>query len=143
MVKHNTQFDFGDGWEPDKDFVLYEHLITDRGSTYSVSIGRVSHREDIKAFLKKLKTSKTYAKATHHSWAVRIAHEGVLYESKSDDGEKGAGQVILRVMQGENVTNGIVCVTRWFGGVQLMGDRFKHLQDAARYAIEHSRIPQA
>jgi putative IMPACT (imprinted ancient) family translation regulator len=44
--------------------------------------------------------------------------------------------VIMRVMQKEEVSDCIVCVTRWFGGVKLMGDRFKHLQDATRIAIE-------
>ena len=142
MIKQNNQFDFGDGWEPSKDFTLYENIISDRGSTYSVSIGRASNREEIKAFLNKLKTSKKYAKATHNSWAARIAREGIVYETKSDNGESGAGQVILRVMRGEEARNCIVCVTRWFGGVKLMGDRFKHVHDAAWYALQHNRIPQ-
>jgi putative IMPACT (imprinted ancient) family translation regulator len=43
--------------------------------------------------------------------------------------------VILRIMQKENLTNAIICVTRWFGGIKLMGDRFKHIQDATKHAI--------
>ena len=46
------------------------------------------------------------------------------------------GMVILRVMQKEQVQNTVICVTRWFGGVKLMGDRFKHVQDAAKYAVD-------
>ena len=135
MPRQNTQFDFGDSREPRDFFVLHEKIIKDRGSVYSVSIGRVEGREEIKEFLKKLKKNKKYAKASHNSWAVRISHEGTIFETKSDDGETGAGMVILRVMQKENVTNCIVCVTRWFGGTKLMGDRFKHLQNATKYAV--------
>ena len=60
----------------------------------------------------------------------------MLYETKADDGETGAGMVILTVMQKQEVQDCVICVTRWFGGVKLMGDRFKHLQDATKYAIE-------
>lgn len=136
MPRQSTQFDFGDALEPREQFVQYEKIIEDRGSRYSVSMGRVEGREDIKAFLKHLKQNKKYAKATHNSFAARLSHDGAIYETKSDDGETGAGTVILRVMQKKNVTNCVICVTRWFGGVKLMGDRFKHVQDATKYAID-------
>lgn len=44
--------------------------------------------------------------------------------------------VILRIMQKEDVTDCVICVTRWFGGIKLMGDRFKHVQDATKVAID-------
>jgi putative IMPACT (imprinted ancient) family translation regulator len=131
-----TPFAFGSGITPTSPFMLLEHIIEDRGSRYSVSYGLVTSREDIKTFLKQLKSKKAYQKATHHSYAARIEHEGVIYETKSDDGETGAGQVILRMMQKHDVRNGVICVTRWFGGTKLMGDRFKHIQDGTLIAIE-------
>lgn len=137
MIKQNTRFDFGDSREAKDTFTLYEQIIEDRGSRYSVSTGRVTNREDIKTFLKTLKKNKKYQKATHNTWAARVSHEGTIFETKNDDGETGAGMVILRVMQKEDVTNTIICVTRWFGGIKLMGDRFKHVQDATKYAIEN------
>lgn len=135
MPTQSTKFDFGDSRKPTKDFVLLGKIIEDRGSKYSVSYGKVHGKEDIKAFLKELKSSKKYAKATHNTWAARITHEGAVYETKNDDGETGAGMVILRVMQKEDITDCVICVTRWFGGVKLMGDRFKHVQDATKHAI--------
>jgi len=136
MPKQTTQFDFGGGLTPVETFNLYEEIIIDRGSRYSVSIGHVKGRADIKKFLKRLKQPKLYQKATHHSWAARLRHDGVVYETKADDGETGAGQVILRQLQKHDVINGIVCVTRWFGGTKLEGDRFRHLQNATLYAIK-------
>ncbi len=132
-------FALGDGVTPSFPFVLLEQIIEDRGSRYSVSYGVVHNREDIKAFLKTLKKAKAYARADHNSFAARIEHEGVIYETKSDDGETGAGQVILRMLEKHDVRNCVICVTRWFGGVKLMGDRFKHIQDATITAIEHMR----
>ena len=125
--------------EPKERFLLFEKIIEDRGSRYSVSIGLVHNREDIKVFLKELKKNKKYMKATHNTWAARVSKDGTIFETKADDGETGAGMTILRVMQGEDVTNCVVCVTRWFGGIKLMGDRFKHVQDSTKYAIEQIR----
>ena len=135
MPKQSTQFDFGDSKKPESDFTLYEKIITDRGSKYSVSIGRVSNREEVTQFLQRLKANKKYAKATHNSWAARITNNGTIYETKNDDGETGAGMVILRMLQKENVTDCIVCVTRWFGCTHLHADRFRHLQCATLYAL--------
>ena len=137
MPKQSTSFDFGDSKQPSSTFELFEYIIEDRGSKYSASLGRVEGRDDIKAFLKQLKSKKQYQKADHNSWAARITHEGAVYETKSDDGETGAGMVILRIMQAYNVTNCTVAVTRWFGGTKLMGDRFKHLQDATKHALNN------
>jgi putative IMPACT (imprinted ancient) family translation regulator len=136
MAQQSARFDFEDKKVPRTAFALHEMVIEDRGSRYSVSIGLVHGREDIKLFLKQLKKSKKIAKATHNSWAARIAKDGAIFETKSDDGETGAGMVILRIMQKEEVSDCVVCVTRWFGGVKLMGDRFKHVQDATKLAIE-------
>jgi len=136
MAQQSTRFDFEDKKNPSNDFELYEMVIEDRGSRYSVSIGRAQGREDIKLFLRHLKKNKKYAKATHNSWAARITKDGAIYETKNDDGETGAGMVILRVMQKAEVSDCVICVTRWFGGVKLMGDRFKHVQDATGIAID-------
>lgn len=120
-----------------EDFVLLENIIEDRGSVYSVSYGKVSGKEDVKNFLKTLKSQKRYAKADHHSWGMRAVHDGVLYEFKSDDGETGAGMVVLNILRQEDVADTIVCVTRWFGGIKLLNDRYKHIQDATRAAVRN------
>ena len=137
MKTNQILIDFDDGKSCDKDFLLFKRIIKDRGSVYSVSGGKVFNREDIKKFLKKLKSNKKYAKATHNTWAVRISHEGKIFETKNDDGETGAGNTILRVLQRENLINTVVVVTRWFGGIKLQGDRFRHVQDATKYFISH------
>jgi len=140
MRKENQlQADVFDNYTISKDFLLFEKIISDRGSKYSVSGGQVHNKEDIKAFLKRLKKDKKYAKASHNSWAVRISKDNQIFETKSDDGETGAGNVILRILQKRDFINIIVVVTRWFGGIKLEGDRFKHIQNATIYLLDNSQ----
>ena len=79
-----------------------------------------------------LKRSKKFAKATHNSWACVLSDAGAV---KNDDGEAGAGMVILRMLEREGLRDHIVVVTRWFGGKHLGGDRFRHVQEAVRTYI--------
>ena len=58
---------------------------------------------------------------------------------KNDDGEAGAGMVILRMLEREDLRDHIIVVTRWFGGKHLGGDRFRHVQDAVRYYLDDLR----
>lgn len=138
MKNKTRSMDLG-GHEPLKEFVNYEKIISDRKSIYSVSMGRVHGQKDIKKFLRLTKQIKNHHKATHHSWAVRISNDGAIYESKSDGGETGAGQVILRILQKKEMINTAVCVTRWYGGIKLESDRFKHIQDATLYVLDQGK----
>lgn len=107
---------------------LLDNVISDRGSKYSVSGGSVTSRAEVDAFLKELKKNKKFAKATHNTWAVLLP-DGPL---KADDGEAGAGNVILRMLEREGIENHVIVVTRWFGGKHLGGDRFRHVAEAVR-----------
>lgn len=98
-----------------------------------MSGGVVHSREEALAFLKALRRKKRFAKATHNTWAVLLANAPL----KNDDGESGAGMVILRMLEREGLRNQIIVVTRWYGGVKLGGDRFRRVQDAVRYYIEN------
>ncbi len=105
-----------------------EDVLRDRGSRYAVSGGPVQGRDGALAFVAAVKSQKKFAKATHHSWAAVLAGEMV----KSDDGEAGAGAVILRMIDRERLADHIIVVTRWYGGVHLGGDRFAHIVTAVR-----------
>ena len=108
-------------------------ILTDRGSKYAVSGAAVSTRADVDAVLQDLKTDKAYAKATHNTWAA-VLPTGAL---KADDGESGAGMVILRMLERAGMENHVVIVTRWYGGKKLGGDRFRRVQDATRAYLDH------
>lgn len=109
-----------------------EGVVHDRGSKYAVSGGVVTGRDGVQGFLKELKRNKKYAKATHNTWAV-ILPDGPL---KNDDGEGGAGQVILQMLEREGLRDHVVVVTRWYGGKHLGGDRFRHVATCVRTYLE-------
>lgn len=109
-------------------------VITDKGSRYAVSGGVARSKVEAKAFLATLKRGKKFARATHNSWAVLLADGSIV---KNDDGEAGAGLIIARVLEGADRRELVVVVTRWFGGVKLGGDRFRHVATAANMFLEH------
>ena len=116
--------------------LLFENIINDRGSKYSVCGAPASSKAEVMDVLKELKKSKKYAKATHNTWAMLLSDGGPL---KNDDGESGAGMVILRMLEREQLFDHVIIVTRWFGGTQLGGDRFRRVQDTVAYYLEHRR----
>lgn len=114
---------------------VFDGILSDRGSKYAVSGGPVRTREEALRFIKLLCRDKKFAKATHNSWGVLLP-EGPV---KNDDGESGAGMVILRMLEREDLQGHIVVVTRWYGGRKLGGDRFRRVQDAVRYYLDNRR----
>ena len=116
------------------DIEIFDNIITDRGSKYAVSGVAVTSKEEALKAVKFLKKTKKYAKATHNSWAVILSKGG---PTKNDDGEAGAGMVIVRMLERAALTDHLIIVTRWFGGVHLGGDRFRRVQDAVRFYLDH------
>jgi putative IMPACT (imprinted ancient) family translation regulator len=112
-----------------------EDVLRDRGSRYAVSGGLATQRAQAAAFVADLRRVKKFAKATHHSWAAVLGGEAVRH----DDGEAGAGDVILRMIQREGLENHIIVVTRWYGGVHLGGDRFAHIVTCTRAYLQALR----
>ncbi len=115
-------------------FQQFDNILSDRGSKYSVSGGVARNRAEAQALIKELTRTKKYAKATHNTWAVQFSQGGPL---KNDDGESGAGMVILRMLEREGLNDHIIVVTRWYGGVKLGGDRFRRVQDCVRHYLDH------
>ena len=112
--------------------IVLEDILRDRGSRYAASAGPVRTRAEIDTFLATLRRRRKFDKATHHSWAAVLSDGGPL---KGDDGEAGAGAVILKMLEREGLTDHIVVVTRWYGGVHLGGDRFAHVVTSTRAAL--------
>ena len=118
--------------------IVLEDVLRDRGSRYAASVGPARDRAGVDAFLAELRSRRNFAKATHHSWAVVLSEGGPL---KGDDGEAGAGAVILKMLEREGLVDHIVVVTRWYGGVHLGGDRFAHVVTCTRAALAALRGP--
>lgn len=115
---------------------VFDKIISDRGSRYAVSGGPARTREEAAALLGELKRTKRFAKATHNSWAAVLSGEPV----KDDDGESGAGALMLQMLERAALTDHVVIVTRWYGGKHLGGDRFRHVADAVRHYLRETGL---
>ena len=113
--------------------ITFDTILTDRGSKYAVSGAPVLSKDDALAALKDLKRTKKFARATHNTWAA-LLDAGPI---KNDDGEAGAGMIIVRMLEREGLRNHMVIVTRWYGGKHLGGDRFRHVQDCVTHYLTH------
>lgn len=109
-------------------------VLTDRGSRYAVSGAQVTSRAEVDQVLATLKSDRNYAKATHNTWAALLPTGGL----KADDGESGAGMVILRMLERAALRDHVIIVTRWYGGKKLGGDRFRRVQDAVRAYLDQA-----
>lgn len=81
-------------------------------------------------------------KATHHCSAYRLGRDGHDFHY-DDDGEPSgtAGQPILRQIDGRDLTNTLVVVTRYFGGTKLgTGGLVRAYGDAADAALDRADI---
>ncbi|GAB5448182.1 YigZ family protein [Gymnodinialimonas sp.] len=112
--------------------ITHDNILTDRGSKYAVSGGPATSKAEALTLLKALKRQKKFAKATHNTWALLTADGPV----KNDDGEAGAGMVIVRMLERANLQDHVIIVTRWFGGTHLGGDRFRRVQDCVAHYLD-------
>ena len=96
----------------EKNNVFEEEI---KSSKFITHIFKISNIEEANEILAKIR--KKYYDATHNCYAYKIGE----YEKASDDGEpqKTAGYPILNAINSYGITNVLVVVTRYFGGVLL------------------------
>ena len=87
-------------------------------SIFISTIYHINSKEDVEASLSKVQ--EEFRKATHNAYAYRLGNP-VTWEESYDDGEvKGcAGKPIMNILQKQQITNILVIVTRFYGGVKL------------------------
>jgi len=73
----------------------------------------IENEQDVKDFLEAYRDPTT----THQCWAWKIGH----HVRFNDDGEPSgtAGRPILATIEGNELTNVLVLVNRWYGGIKL------------------------
>ncbi|BAM61639.1 YigZ family protein [Streptococcus dysgalactiae] len=99
-----------------KDNGLFEEEI--KKSRFICQIKRITTEEEGKAFIIAIK--KEHYKANHSCSAMIIGDKSQIKRS-SDDGEPSgtAGIPMLSVLEKQGLTNLVVVVTRYFGGIKL------------------------
>lgn len=97
---------------------ISEAEITEKHSRFIASVRTITSKEDVPKLLKEIMA--LYPRATHYCYAYRLGVHA-QDEYASDAGEPGgtAGRPILGVLKRHGLTNTLLVVTRYFGGVKL------------------------
>ncbi|MFC6615744.1 IMPACT family protein [Halopenitus salinus] len=122
-----------------------------RGSEFIGHASPAASVEDAEAFVETIEAE--FADATHNVPAYRVPDdssdrgspesEAMLREYASDDGEPSgsAGKPCLNVLQGEEIRNAVVVVTRYYGGTNLgVGGLVRAYSRATKEAIEAAGV---
>lgn len=117
-----------------------EVLFKDKNSKFFGYVFPVTSENDVKSNLELLK--KQHHSARHWCYAYQIGTENIIYRA-NDDGEpnNSAGMPIYGQIQSFDVTNVLIVVVRYFGGVKLgVGGLINAYKTAAQLALENSKI---
>lgn len=119
-----------------------EGLFKDKGSKFIAYAFHVKNEEEAKAKMAEIK-KKEYA-ARHHCYAY-ILNPDKSIQRDSDDGEPSntAGKPILGQLLSNDLTNTLIIVVRYFGGVKLgVGGLINAYRNAAADALENIPVEQ-
>ncbi len=128
------------------DAVLYTTLedegvaeFTEKKSVFIGHAKPVRSEEEAQAYVKAQKSA--YMDARHNVWAYLM--KGEIVARYSDDGEPQgtAGVPVLDTIRKSGVTDAVVVVTRYFGGILLgAGGLVRAYSHTARLALEAAHI---
>jgi len=115
-------------------------LFKDKNSKFYGYAFPLTKEEQIKTHLEALK--KEHYSARHWCYAYQIGTETIQYRA-NDDGEpnNSAGMPIYGQIQSFDVTNILIIVVRYFGGVKLgVGGLINAYRTGAKLALESAEI---
>ena len=117
-----------------------EILFKEKNSKFFGYAFSVTTEEEIKSHLEKLR--KKHSGAGHFCYAFQLGTDAVYFRA-NDDGEpsNSAGMPIYGQIQSFGLTNILVVVVRFFGGVKLgVGGLISAYRTAAQMAIEEAVV---
>ena len=119
---------------------VVEELI-EKKSKFIAHVFKVETEEEAEEKITAIK--KKYHDARHNCYAYRIIKEGSILQRSSDDGEPSgtAGSPMLTILSKNEISNVIVIVTRYFGGILLgTGGLVRAYSDVTANALKKSTI---
>lgn len=123
-------------------FPSEEVLLKEKGSKFFGYAFPVTSEDEIKSHLESLR--KQHFGAVHFCYAWQMGTEKVSFRA-NDDGEpsNSAGMPIYGQIQSFDVTNVLIVVVRFFGGVKLgVGGLISAYKTTAQMALEISEIEE-
>lgn len=115
--------------------------IVEKKSKFIANIFYVESVEEAEEKIKEIK--KKYYDARHNCFAFSVYTEEGNIDRFSDDGEPSgtAGSPMLAILKAQNLSNILVVVTRYFGGILLgTGGLVRAYSEATKEALEIAKI---
>jgi len=100
---------------------------TYEGSTFQGSKIAVKNTNDVASASHAIYMDSRSARSTHTMYAYRSQLGDSIIEHYEYDREHGGGRRIIGVLQGTEIVNHVVRVTRWYGGKYLGPSRLDHI----------------
>lgn len=119
---------------------ISEGFYKEKGSKFYAFAVPCKTEEEVKAFIQSKR--KEHHQAVHVCSAFRLGSDKKLYRS-NDDGEpsNSAGPPILGQIQSFDVSNILIAVVRYYGGINLgVGGLITAYRSAAKDAMEQAEI---
>ncbi|MCL6220125.1 IMPACT family protein [Zunongwangia pacifica] len=119
-----------------------EVLFKDRNSKFFGYAFPIKNEEEANVHLEELKSKHHKARHWCYAWQTGKEEQDVYYRA-NDDGEpsNSAGMPIYGQIQSFEVTNVLIVVVRYFGGVKLgVGGLINAYKSTAQMALENSNI---
>lgn len=113
--------------------------LTVAKSVFIAHVARVTSEAQVSSVLQQLLANPKISRATHpiiRAFRFTDPSTGRRHADNDDDGEDAAGGRLAHLLELLGADDCIVVVTRWFGGVLLGPQRFKHINEVARLAVE-------
>lgn len=117
-----------------------EGLYKEKGSKFLAFAYPVTSEEEVKRHLECIR--KEYYDARHHCYAYRLGLDGSVWRM-NDDGEPSstAGRPILGQIQSAGLSDILIVVVRYFGGIKLgVPGLINAYRSAAADAVSNGRI---
>jgi uncharacterized YigZ family protein len=117
-------------------------LFKEKNSKFFGYAFPVTNEEQVKTYIEELK--KEHHSARHWCYAYQIGTKNTSYRA-NDDGEpnNSAGMPIYGQIQSFDVTNILIVVVRYFGGVKLgVGGLITAYKTAAQMVLENAQIEE-
>lgn len=120
--------------------ILRGESFVDRKSTFQGFAAKVSNQGQVNWVLRTLLEDRKIAVATHNMFAYRFRDDDrkIQVADNEDDGEDGAGSKLAELLNLAGCEDVFVMVSRWYGGIHLGPDRFKHIARAASVLLDEA-----
>lgn len=123
--------------------IIHGRKIVDRKSIFQGHVAEVKSVQDVKEVQATLYGIHKFASATHNILAYRLVKtksilngSDIIEHDHDSDGESGAGKNMQWLLDTLDALNIVVIISRWYGGISLGPDRFRHINVLTKEMVD-------